>query len=86
MAWYPHLFKNFPQFVLIQTVKGFGIVNEAEVDAFLKSPCFFHDPTTVGNLTSGSSVSVKSSLYIWNFSFHILKPSLKAFEHNLTSI
>ena len=72
MVWYSHLFKNFPPFVVIYTVKGFSVVNEAEVDVFLESPCFFHNPTYVGNLISGSSAFSKSSLYIWNFSFHIL--------------
>ena len=64
MVWYSHLFKNFPQFVVIHTVKGFGIVNKAEVDAFMKFSCFFYDPADVGNLMSGSSVFSKSSLYI----------------------
>ena len=85
-AWYSHLFKNFPQFVVIHTVKSFGVVNKA-VDVFLEFPCFFHDPTDVGNLISGSSAFSKSSLYIWNFSVHILlKPSLKDFEHHLASM
>ena len=67
--------------------KGFSIVNEAEVDVFLKFPCFLHDPTNVGNLISGSSVSSKSTLYIWKFLVHVLlKPSLKDFEHNLASM
>ena len=74
--------KNFPQFVVIHTVKGFRVVNEAEVDVFLEFSCFFYDPMDVGNLISGSSASSKSSLYIWKFSVHILlKPSLKNFEH-----
>ena len=77
MVWYSHLFQNFPQFVVIHTVKGFSIVNEAE-DVFLEFPCFFYDPAYVGNLISGSSVFFKSSLYIWKFSVHILlKPGLK---------
>ena len=85
-AWYSHLFKNFPQFVVIHTVKSFGVVNKA-VDVFLEFPCFFYDPTDVGNLISGSSAFSKSSLYIWNFSGHILlKPSLKDFEHYLASM
>ena len=72
-----HLFKNFPQLV-IYTVKGFSIVSEAEIDAFLELSCFFHDPADVGNLISGSSAFSKSSLYIWNFSVHVLlKSSLK---------
>ena len=78
MVWYSHLFKNFPQFVLIHTVKGFGIVNKAEVDVFLELSCFFYDPTDDGNLISGSSAFSKSSLNIWKFSVHILlKASLK---------
>ena len=68
MIWYSHLFKNFPQFLVIHTVKGFGVVNETEVDVFLKFPCFFCDPADVGNLISGSSAFSKSSLYIWKFS------------------
>ena len=77
MVWYYHLFKNFPQFVVIHTVKGFGVVNEAEVDVFMEFSCFFYDPTDVGNLISGTSAFSKSSLHIWKFSVHILfKPSL----------
>ena len=72
VVWYSHLLKNFPQFVVSHIVKGFNIVNEAEVDIFLKFSCFFNDPTDVGNLTSGSSVFSKSSLNIWNFSVHLL--------------
>ena len=76
-----------PQFVVIHIVKGFSIVNEVEVDVFLEFPCFFYDPVYVGNLISGSSAFSKSSLYIWNFSVHILlKPSLKDFEHNLAGM
>ena len=76
--WYSHLFKNFPQFVVIHTVKGFSVVNEAEVDIFLEFPCFFYDPMDIGNLISGSSSFSKSSLYILKFSAHIsLKPRLK---------
>ena len=83
---YSHLFKNFPQLVLIHTVKGFSIVNEAEADVFLELSCFFNDPMDVSNLTSGSSAFSKSSLYIWKFSVHIpLKSSLKDFEHYLVS-
>ena len=82
MVWYYHLFKNFPQFVMIHTVKGFSVVNEAEVDIFLKFSCFFYDPTDVDNLISGSSAFSKSSLDIWKFSVHVLlKPSLENFEH-----
>ena len=70
--WYSHLFKNFPQFVVIHTVKDFGIVNKAEIDVFLEFSCFFYDPTDVGNFVSGSSAFSKSSLNIWKFSVHIL--------------
>ena len=81
MVWYSHLFKNFPQFVVIHTVKGFGIVNKAEVDVFLELFCFFHDPKDVSNLISGSSAFSKSSLNIWKFIVHaLLKPGLKNFE------
>ena len=72
MIWYSHLFKNFPEFVVIHTVKGFRVVNEAEVDVFLKLFCFFCGPRDVGNLTSGSSAFSKSSLNTWEFSVHIL--------------
>ena len=75
MVWYSQIFKNFPQFVVIHTVKGFGIVNEAEVDVFLEFPCFLYDPTKVGNMISGSSAFSKSSLYIWKFSVHVLLKS-----------
>ena len=87
VVWYSHLFKNFPQFVVTHTVKGFSIINEAEVDVFLEFPCFFYDATDVGNLIFGSSAISKSSLYIWNFLVHILlNPSLKGFEHYLDSM
>ena len=87
MAWYSHLFKNFPQFVVIHTVKGFGIVSKAEVDIFLELSCFFNDPADVGNLISGSSAFSKSSLNIWNFMVHVfLKPDLENFEHYFTSV
>ena len=87
MFWYYHLFKNFPQFVVIHTVKGFGIVNKAEVDVFLELTCFFDCPEDVGNLISGSSEFSKSSLYIWKFSVYVwLKSSLKDFEHYLASM
>ena len=80
MAWYSHLFKNFPQFVVIHTVKGFGIVNEAEVDVFMELSCFFDDPVDVGNLIPGSSAFSKCSLNIWKFMVHeLLKPSLENF-------
>ena len=81
MVWYSHLLKNLPQFVVIHMVKGFDIVNKAEVDVFQEFPYFFYDPTNVGNLISGSSAFSKSILYIWNFLDHILlKPSLKDYE------
>ena len=84
---YSHLFKNFPQFVVIHTVKGFGIVNDAEVDVFLELSCFFNDPTDVGNLISGSSAFSKSSLNIWKFSVHILlKPHLENYDHYFASV
>ena len=87
VIWYSHLLKNFPQFAVIHTVKGFSIVNEAEVDIFLEFSCFFFDSTDVGNLISGSSAFSKCSLYIWNFLVHmLLKPSLKDFEDNLASM
>ena len=87
MVWYSHLFKNFPQFVVIHTVKGFRIVNEAEVDAFLELSCFFCDPADVGNLISGSSAFSKSRLYIWKFSVHVLlKPHVENFEHYFASM
>ena len=80
MIWYSHLIKNFPQFVVIHTVKGFSVVDEAEVDVFLEISFFFYDPMDVGNLISGSSAFSKSSLSIWNFLVHILlKPTLKDF-------
>ena len=86
MVWYSHLFQNFPQFLVIDTVKSFGIVNKA-VDVFLELSCFFNDPTDVGNLISGSSAFSKTSLNIWKFTFHILlKPGLENFEHYLTSV
>ena len=79
MVWYSHLFKNFPQFVVSYTVKGFGIINKAEVDVFLELSCFFDDPTDFGNLISGSAFS-KSSLNIWKFLVHVLlKPGLEYF-------
>ena len=72
MVWYSHLFQNFPQFIVIYTVKGFGIVNKAEIDVFLELSCFFHDPADVGNLISGSSAFSKTSLNIWKFTVHVL--------------
>ena len=87
MGWYSHLFKNFPQFVLMYTVRGFSVVSEAEADVFLAFPCFFYNPTNVGNLISGSLAFSKPSLYIWKFSVHVLlTPSLKDFENNLTGM
>ena len=82
MVWYSHLFQNFPLFVVIHTVKGFGVVNKAEVDVFLELYCFFDDPADIGNLISDSSAFSKTSLNIWKFMVHIpLKPSLENFEH-----
>ena len=72
MIWYSYLLKDFPQFVVIHTVKGFGTVNKAEIDVFLELSCFFNDPADVGNLIFGSSASSKSSLNIWKFMVHIL--------------
>ena len=87
MVWYSHLFQNFPQFIVIYTVKGFGIVDKAEVDLFLELSCFLNDPVDVGNLISGSSAFSKSSLNIWKFTVHILlKPGLENFEHYFTSM
>ena len=87
MVWYSHLSQNFPQFIVIHTVKGFGIVSKAEMDVFLELSCFFDDPTEVGNLISGSSVFTKSSLNIWKFMVHILlKPGLENFELYFTSV
>ena len=83
MVWNTHLFKNFPQFVVIHTVKGFSIIIEAEVDVSLELSCFLYDPMNVGNLISGSSAFYKSSLNIWNFTVHVLlKPGLENFEHD----
>ena len=87
MVWYSHLFQNFPQFVVIHTVKGFGIVNKAEVDIFLELTCFFDDPMDVGNLISGSLAYSKSSLNIWKFTVHVLlNPGLENFEHYFASM
>ena len=72
VVWYSHLLKNFPEFVVVHTIKGFGIVNKAEVDIFLKLSCFFEDPMNVGNLISGSAAFSKSNLNIWKFTVHIL--------------
>ena len=87
VVWYSHLLKNFPQFIVIHTVKGFGTVNKAEIDAFLELSCFFDDPVNVGNLISGSSAFSKTSLNFWMFMVHILlKPGLENFEHYFTSM
>ena len=87
MVWYSHLFKNFLQFVVIHTIKGFAIVNKTELDVFLELSCFFNDPTDVGNLISGSSAFSKSSLNIWKFMVHVLlKPGLENFEHYFASV
>ena len=87
MVWYSHLFKNFPQFVMIHTVRGFGIVNTAEIDVFLELSSFFYDPMDVGISIPGSSAFSKSGLNIWKFSVHVLlKPLLKNFEHYFTSV
>ena len=87
MLCYSYLFKNFPQFVVIHTVKNFGIINKAEVGVFLEFSHFSDDPTDFGNLSSGSSAFLKSSLYIWKFMFHVLlKPGLENFEHYFASM
>jgi len=87
VVWYSHLFKNFPQFVVIHTDKGFGVVNKAEVDVFLEPSCFFNDLVNVGSLISGSSAFSKSSLNIWRFSVHILlKPVSENFGHYFASM
>ena len=87
MVCYSHLFQNFPQFIMIHTVKGFGIVNKAEVDVFLLLSSFFDDPGDVGNLMSGSSAFSKPSLTIWKFMVHVLlKPGVETFEHYFTSV
>ena len=87
MIWYSHLLKNFPQFIVIHTVKGFGIVNKAERDVFLELSCFIDDTSDVGNLTSGSSAFSKTSLNIWKFTVQVLlMPGLENFEHYITSL
>ena len=87
MVWYSHCFQNFPQLIVIHTVKGLGIVNKAEIDVFLELSCFLDDPADVGNLISGSSAFSKSSLNIWKFTVHVLlKPGLENFEHYFTSV
>ena len=87
VAWYSHLFQNFPYFIVVHRVKSFRIVSKTEVDVFLEFSCFFNEPTDVSNLISGSSAFSKSSLNIWKFSVHVLlKPSLGNFEHYFASI
>ena len=87
MIWYSNLFKNFPQFVVIHTAKGFSVVNEAEVGTIVEFSCFFYDPMDVGNLISGFSAFSKSSLKVWKFQVHILlKPSLENFEDYFASV
>ena len=87
MGWHSHLFQNFPQFIVIHTVKGFGIVNKAEIDVFLELSCLFNDPTDVANLISGSYAFFKTSLNVWKSTVHaLLKPSLENFEHYFTSV
>ena len=87
VVWYSHLFKNFPEFLVVHIVKGFGIVNKAEIDVFVELLCFFNDPADVGNLISGSSAFSKPSLNIWKFMVHVLlKPGLENFELYFASI
>ena len=87
MVWYSHLFQIFPRFIVIHIVKGFGLINKAEIDVFLELSCFFSDPVDVGNLISGSSAFSKTSLNIWKFTVHVLlKPGLENFEHYFTSM
>ena len=87
MVWYSHLFQNFPELIVIYTVKGFGIVNKAEINIFLELSCFFNDPADVGNLISVSTAFSKTSLNIWKFTVHVvLKPGLENFEHYFISV
>ena len=87
MVWYSHLLKNFPWLVVIYRVRGFGIINKAEIDVFMEFSCFFYDPTDAGSLISGSSDFSKSSLNIWKFLVHILlKPGLENFEYYFASV
>ena len=87
VVWYSHLFQNCPEFIVIHTVKGFGIVNKAETDVFLELSCFFNDSSDVGNLISGSSAFSKTSVNIWKFTVHVLlKPGLENFEQYITSV
>ena len=87
MVWYSHLFQNFPLFIVIHTVEGFGIVNKAEVDVFLELSCFFDDPVDVGSLISGSFIFSKTSLNTWKFTVHLLlRPGLENFEHYFAGV
>ena len=87
MVWYSHLFKTFPKFIVIHTVKGFGVVNKAEIDVILELSRFFNDPVDVGNFISGSSAFSKSSLNIWKLMVHVLlKPGLENLEYYFTSV
>ena len=87
MVWYSYLFQNCPEFIVIHTVKGFGMVNKAEIDVFLEIFCFFDDPADAGNLISGSSAFSKTNLNIWKFTVHVLlKPGLANFEHYFASM
>ena len=87
VVWYSHLFQNFPQFIVIHIVKGFGIVNKAEIDVYLELSCFFDDPVDVGNLVPGSSAFSKTSLNIWKFTVHmLLKPGLENFKHYFSRV
>ena len=87
MVWYSQLFQNFPQFIVIHTVKGLGIVDKAEIDVFMELSCFFNDPADVGNLISGSSALSKTSLDIWKFMVHVLlKRGLENVEHYFISV
>ena len=87
MVWYSHLFQNFPQFIVIHTVKDCGIVNKAETAVFLELSCFYNDPADVGNLISGSSAFSKTSLNLWKFTVHVLlKSDLENFQHHFTSV
>ena len=87
MVWYSHLFQNFPQFIVIHTVKGFGTVNTVEIDVLLELFCFFDDPADVGNLISGSSAFSKTSLHIWKFTVHVLlKSGLENFERYFATV